>query len=179
MNDSFHVEILLGPPGSGKTQQALERYISCVGEHGHDAALFLVPTGRVADIVRGRLLDSGLPGLFDFRVTTFIEAADMILVANHAPVSLVSDVQRIAILRNVLDSMSDEELGPLASHLDRPGLITALIEDIDEFKAAGITPEELSAQLARAKSATDQERAVAEVYRAYQEEMRRLQVYDR
>ncbi len=179
MAQRFDVEIILGPPGTGKTRQALEHYRACVAECGHDAALLLVPTQRVADIVRGRLLADGSPGLFDFRVMTFTDAADLLLVANHAPVSLISDVQRITVLRSVLAEMDADALGPLHDHLDRPGLVSALLADIDEFKAAGISPDELSEALARAELASAQERAVAEVYRAYQAELQRLRVYDR
>ena len=164
--------IVCGPPGSGKTARLLEAYADCVRGGRWDAALYLVPTVRVADLVRGRMREVGLSGLFDFRVMTFAEAADALLVANHVPVAAISDLQQRCILRQILEQMSEDELGPLAAQRAGPGLVTCLLEDINELKAAGVEPKALLDAF-QADNLTDPVAlATARVYQHYQDFLR-------
>jgi len=179
------VRILTGPPACGKTDRALDEYCDRVARHGYDAALYLVPTQRVADLIRGRLVARGetprparsLRGLFDFRVMTFGEVADVLLVANHASVAAVSEPQRLALLQTVLAHMDGAELGPLVHHRGRPGLLTILAQDLDELKAAGVRHEELQAATRDLRGGS-LARALAAVYSHYQQELARLELYD-
>ncbi|MCX7600194.1 MAG: hypothetical protein N2512_15205, partial [Armatimonadetes bacterium] len=161
--------IVCGPPASGKTSRLLKAYADCVEDGQWDAALYLVPTVRVADLVRGRLCDAGLRGLFDFRVMTFAEAADALLVANHVSVAAISDLQQHCIVRRILERLSDTELGPLASQRAGPGLVMCLVEDINELKAAGVEPAELLAALSGEGVSDPVALATARVYQCYQD----------
>lgn len=162
------VRVICGPPGSGKTARLLQAYADCVRDGHWDEALYLVPTVRVADLVRGRLHEVGLPGLFDFRVMTFAEAAETLLVANHVPAAAISDLQQRFIVRHVLEQMTEAELGPLAAQRAGPGLVTCLVEDINELKAAGVEPKDLLAALEKEGIADPVALATARVYQQYQ-----------
>ncbi len=171
------VRIIEGAAGCGKTALALDAYRRCVAEHGFDAALVLVPTGRVGDLVRGRLWHEGLSGLFDFRVLTFAGLADALLLANHVPVAAVNDLQQQYLVGRAVAEMSDAELGPLAAQRDRPGLIASVAGLINEMKAAGVSPEALGDALARG-GADAIERAGVRAYARYQKLLQERNLYD-
>lgn len=165
-------KIICGPPASGKTAYLLRAYAQCVRGGRWDAALYLVPTVRVADLVRGRMCQDALQGLFDFRVMTFAEAADALLVANHARVAAVSALQQQSIVRRIVEQMNEAELGPLATQRAGPGLITCLVEDINELKAAGVHPDRLLATFEQEGIADPVALAMVRVYKRYQDFLR-------
>lgn len=177
MSEPVRICIVTGPPVCGKSKYALEKYQVCVEEYGHDAALYLVPTQRVADLVRGRLAASGPQGLFDFRVMTFADVANMVLVANHANVSAISASQRLALLHTILAELDDAQLGPLAAHRARPSLSAVLAQDIDELKAAGLAPGQF-VRAVESLPGSDLARALAVVYSRYQALLTDLELYD-
>ena len=171
------IRIIEGAAGCGKTAQALDACRQCVAEHGFDAALVLVPTGRVGDLIRGRLWHEGLSGLFDFRVLTFGGLADALLLANHVPVAAVNDLQQQYLVGRAVAEMTGAELGPLAAQRDRLGLIASVAGLINEMKAAGVSPEALGEALAKGR-ADAIERAAVRAYARYQKLLQDRNLYD-
>ncbi len=171
--------VLVGPPRSGKTERAISEFVSRLRESGSRSAVYIVPTQRVADAVRGEVLRRLGAGVFDYRVVTFAELGDLVLLHTGAPVAAISQAQRMAILRSTIAELAERgELEALGQWASMVGLAAAVMADIDELKVAGIEPEQFQAELAHCTAANAVARDVARIYAAYQQRLQAAGLYD-
>jgi len=174
------VTIACGTKGSGKTELILQRCRERIEQDGADSVLLLAPNARRAAELREALLEKGLPALFDDRITTFPHLADLILTANHEPAAEIGPVTQRLILRQVLRQLAEAgRLEYLGEVRDFPGFVGALADFIGELKRAAVDTETFAAALKRAGLKADRRsQELAAIYRAYQQQLHELSVFD-
>lgn len=170
-------EILRGPAGSGKTRSVLDEYVDTIRASGEDAALLVLPSRLASERVRRRLVADGrVRGLLDARILTFPDLAQLILDANHANVTRISDLQQRLLMREVTDELRAEgELEALAAMCDFPGFLDSVGDLINELKRIAIDSESFAQRVSGAAVDADRGREIAAIYRRYQ---RHLQAPD-
>ena len=164
------VTILLGPPRTGKSRWATERFVAAVAQGGVDAALLLLPTARRAAEVRRELLgDERIGALFDARIMTFPQFARLLLTANHADGTEIGPMAERLILRQVVKELADAgNLPYLRSVQSFTGFIEALCQLIGEIKRAAVDPAGFEAAIERAGLDDRRSRDLAAIYAGYQ-----------
>ena len=172
--------LLCGPAGSGKTEAVVSEYLEQVRAEGEDAALLLLPTRLACDRLQQRLIaEDLLPGLFDPRILTFPQLADLILHANHEAVAQISAWQRQLLMRWVAAELREQgALGALASLADYPGFIRTLCDLIDELKRAAVDPPQFQAGIAASGLDDARSHELARVYALYQHTLRERNLFD-
>src|SRR5262249_46303738 len=85
---SARVRIIAGTARSGKTSALLERYWSAIAQSqdaGSGEMLWIAPSQRAVDEIRGRLLERVTGGIFSPGIYTFSQFADAILAESDQP----------------------------------------------------------------------------------------------
>ncbi len=175
-----NVKLLCGPPGCGKSEEIVNRYVTQVQEAGFDSAVLLLPTANVSRATSRGLLQRGLlNGLADARIFTFPALAEELLRANHAQAPEITDLQQDLLMRRVLTEVAaDEGLGTLAGSAQTPGLVRALLGFIDELKRAAIRPDDFAARLKQLGLDRPLDCELRAVYGRYQELLSEKRLYD-
>ncbi|HKB38873.1 MAG TPA: UvrD-helicase domain-containing protein, partial [Gemmataceae bacterium] len=185
------VHILTGPAGSGKTTQLLARCRSA-SARGPGSVLWLAPTLRRADEVRGLLAATGekTPCLSPF-VLTFQDLADE-LVATHDPDARpLSRVQRRLLLDEVIAELHDQgRLRYFARVVDTRGFADSVFALLEELQRQEIGPAQFAQAVARRlppedadeeaaeREAHAKQRQCARIYARYQQRLTDLRLLD-
>jgi len=172
--------ILLSPPRTGKSQWAIERFVTAVAHGGVDAALLLLPTARrAAEAQRQILSDARLPALFDARIMTFPQLAKLLLTANHAEGAEISPMAQRLILRQVVQELAEAgDLPYLEPVKDFAGFIEALCQLIGELKRAAVDSARFESGIRDAHLDDKRSKDVAAIYASYQKTLVELGVFD-
>src|SRR5438045_3017977 len=152
------VHILASPAGSGKTERLLARCREASARRPA-SVLWLAPTLRRADQVRGLLADEKSGCLSPF-VLTFQDFADDLVAANDAEARPLSRVQRRLLLDEVIAELHDlGRLSYFARVVDTRGFAEGIFALVEELQRQEIGP----AQFARVASRHLPTRAEEEV----------------
>ena len=161
-------EILLAPPGAGKTQFALQRVCEVLETDGWPQVWVLLPNGLQEQSFRQRLFARrGERELyFNLSFFRFNELAQRLLQISGSPARLLGQTGRQGILRTLLNDLAQEgALQVFGGIADSPGLLRAIGDFLDELQRKLLTPEAFAAA---AVSERDRELArIATRYRAH------------
>lgn len=177
--------LLCGPPGSGKSAQARQRYVTWLQGHmddprAADRALFLVPSAEHRQETSLALLDAGLPGLYDPRLFTFLSLAEAVLEANHKPARRLSRAQRELLLTDVVQKLyPDGVAGGLGPVANLPGFVVGLGRLIMELKQSRVSADQWP-ELAEKAGLGDHPvtPVLHAVYLAYQQHLQMVGLHD-
>ena len=151
--------LLVGPANAGKVARLLDRYLEAL-----DRDPFLIVPNR-ADVSRVEHdLLARRPALLGGSIGTFDDVFRRIRQnAGAASRQQLTDAQRSLLLSRVVSAASLNGLGPSSRY---PGFADALGSAVADLEAAMLDPAEADGQL-------------ADLYRAYREELDRLELFDR
>ncbi len=171
---------LCGPAGCGKTQVVVSEYTARVHAEGEDAALWLLPTDLACRRARLGLIEHGqFPALFDPRILTFPDLAELILRANGESVAQITGWQRHLLMRSVARELCETgQLHELAEMCRFPGFIDELCSLVDELKRAAVDPRQFAARVAASSVNDLRSRELAAVYERYQRLLQEREVFD-
>lgn len=174
------ISIVLGPPRTGKSEYAVERFVAAVGQNGVDAALLLLPTARRAAEVRRQIVAEGrVPALFDARIMTFPLLAQALLTANRVPAAEIGPMPQRLILRQVVQELASAgDLPYLQEVQSFTGFTEALCQLIGELKRAAVDPARFEDAIRAARLDDQRSGEVAAIYAAYQKALVELGVFD-
>ncbi|MBU1701230.1 MAG: PD-(D/E)XK nuclease family protein [Candidatus Eisenbacteria bacterium] len=137
------VEFLIGPAGSGKTARCLDTLRQ--REREGRATIFLVP--EQFTYTADRLLLSGdLEGSRHVRILSFNRLTHLLEAAGDPFPKTVEPGGREMLLRLVMERVSAENLGPLASQKGKEGFIRVLATTIRDLRGHARDPEQPLAQ---------------------------------
>ncbi len=168
------VHIFCGPAHAGKTERMLERFRERLAAEPK-SALWLVPTVRAAQALRGRLADDPLsagPAL----LRTFHDMLQEIVQANDPTARLLTGVQRRMLTEDLLGGLCAKgELAHFAGVADTRGFADGVIELFANLQRNAVPVE----QFTNATSAAGaKERQCAHLYAKYQGELSRQNLHD-
>jgi ATP-dependent helicase/DNAse subunit B len=151
--------LLVGPANAGKVARLLDRYLEAL-----DRDPFLIVPNR-ADVSRVEHdLLARRPALLGGSIGTFDDVFRRIRQnTGAASRQQLTDAQRSLLLSRVVSAASLNGLGPSSRY---PGFADALGSAIADLETAMLDPAEADGQL-------------ADLYRAYREELDRLELFDR
>ena len=165
------MKLLIGPSNSGKTSQVISLLAAALGQR-QSHPLLIVPSERAAGETKQRLNEAVKASALELPrqvVTTFPAFYRTVLQhANHYA-DLILEIERYRLLRRVVGELNEAgELEYFKLIADKPGLISALAEFIDELWRSGTTPDDF-ALIAKARNGKD--RDIARIFAAYSNEL--------
>ncbi len=171
---------LCGPAGSGKTRALLDEYTRAVAAWGEDSALALLPTSLACRRTRLALVEDGqFPALFDPRILTFPQLAELLLRANGQSVAQVSSWQRQLLMRSVTQELCAQGRLPELAHIcGYPGFIDELCDLVEEIKRAAVDPAQFSERVHASRVNDARSRELAAIYERYQALLQEHDVFD-
>lgn len=182
------VKLILGPYRSGKTRLLLREAIQLKQNAPLSRLLFIVPSARYRKLLKELLAEelsllasenNTLPGLFGFEIHLFYQVCNLVMKASGQNVKTLPQELRPHILSHAITQLKNrEELKTLSSIADFQGSSLAILDLLDEFQRAGISPEDLLSRLESNASAESRYHELALIYRAYWQEMSKLGYFD-
>ncbi len=161
-------QILLAPPGAGKTQFVLQQLCEVLETDGWPQVWVLLPNGLQEQRLRQRLFARRCEREMYFNLSffRFNQLAQRLLQISGTPARLVGQTERQGILRTLLNDLAQEgALQIFGGIADTPGLLRAISDFLDELQRELVTPEAFAAA---AVSERDRELAlIATRYRSY------------
>ncbi len=169
--NSTATQILLAPPGAGKTEFALQQLHAVMQEDGWAQVHVLLPNALHEAQFRRRLLARAGAGdvIFNMHLWQFDGLARWLLRLASQPVRVLQDAECKGILRALLTNMAGQGELPIFSGIaDTPGLLRAVADFLDDLQRNLVTP---AAFAAAARSERDRELArIVTRYRLSQSE---------
>ncbi len=161
-------EILLAPPGAGKTEFALQLLCDVLDENGWPQVWVLLPNGLQEQRLRQRLFALGGERELYFSLSffRFNELAQRLLQMSGSLARMAGQAERKGMFRTLLNDLARAgELQVFGGIADTPGLLRAIGGFLDELQRNLVTPEAFAAA---AVSERDRELAlIARRYRSY------------
>ena len=179
------VNILIGPYRSGKTDLLLSALVDSAtpdlfGASGlkNTASHLIVPSSRYRKLaderiysrLRKRMADgnSGASGLLGIKVDNFYNLCGQILKRSGATFKLIPDTVRAAIVARSMNKLRvTGELVNLAPLADFKGTYGSVLELIDEFQRAGLSPDDVLSRLNKSASRSSKHVELARIYKQY------------
>jgi len=174
------VEILLGPYRSGKTKRVVGDLVRVCADNpltsGHEA-LLIAPSARyIEELQKGRLvkeigkLTSG--GIVGLNMSAFYNVCSTILRRGGVSFKVIPKAVRPAIVARALEALDTEgrleHLKPLSRFR---GTCSSVLELIDEFQRAGLSPGDVMSRLSEAAATGSKHVELASVYQYYWREL--------
>lgn len=153
--------LVIGPPGSGKTTQALQQLRSAITETRPCDTSLVVPTASMAQHLAHRLAREGLTVPADAVLT--LDDLVQRLTPKAEPVTAAREAW---IVKRALAEIDPEPFREVAS---TAGLRSKVVASIQELEGAGTRPEELGKALR-----SPAQRALNQVFAAYRRRLEEL-----
>ncbi|MEX2141163.1 MAG: PD-(D/E)XK nuclease family protein [Pirellulales bacterium] len=184
--------ILLGPAGAGKTTRLLACYRDHVARRpsrasagstdgqppGIGSGLWIAPTHRSVEVIRGRLLDIGLQGCLAPNCLTFAQFAKLIVHRSPAPARPLRPLEKRQFIRRLIEqAVAGERLGYFRPIAHTEGLIDLVSELFSDLKRQEIWPDEFKSICNKLGNAP-KDCALADLYERYQLLLNEHQLYD-
>jgi ATP-dependent helicase/nuclease subunit B len=168
------VHTLCGPARSGKTARMLERFRERLTV-APESVLWLAPTVRAVEALRGRLLNEA-PASDDLRLRTFHEMLQEIVQANDPAARLLTGVQRRLLTEDLVASLSTGgRLKHFVGVADTRGFTDGVLGLFADLQRNAVPVERFSEA---ATAAGAKERQCAHLYARYDDELRRQNLHD-
>jgi ATP-dependent helicase/DNAse subunit B len=172
------VAVLSGPEGSGKTTTVLTRYREALARKIPGSTLWLAPTWRSAQAVRGRLLDGSMRGCISPAVMTFDQFAEAVLQSSPEPIRPLTSLQKRLLVRRVIDeALAADALQYFRPVAETSGFLDLVCDFLRELKQREIWPDHLR-QACQTRGMTRKDRDLLEIYEAYQRCLLDRHLYD-
>jgi ATP-dependent helicase/DNAse subunit B len=167
------VHLVVSPSAAGNTARLVERWREATANLAPGEVLWLGPTRRVLDGLWSRVANGGRI-LLTRPPLTLQQFADAVVAANAAGARPLAQAQRRLLIEEILAELDRSgRLGSYRGLLDTRNFPDTIAAFLAEMGDDGITPTQLAAVLAGTR-----EEPCAAVLGAYEEKLRRLDLYD-
>ncbi|MGD9683340.1 MAG: PD-(D/E)XK nuclease family protein [Candidatus Obscuribacterales bacterium] len=174
------VEILLGPYRSGKTKRVVGDLVRVCADSpltsGHEA-LLIAPSARyIEELQKGRLVkeigNSTSGGIVGLNMSAFYKVCSTILRRGGVSFKVIPKAVRPAIVARALEALDAEgRLEHLKPLIRFRGTCSSVLELIDEFQRAGLSPGDVMSRLSEAAATGSKHVELASVYQYYWKEL--------
>lgn len=173
------IDLVVGPYRSGKTSIALKDLLEHCKANPFEPSLVIVPSGRYRHTMQEKVQSHLQTGIFGLQIVTFDEACKMVLDATGTSYRTIPKSVRPALISRVLQQMSKAgELKYLSPIRNFAGTHSALLELIDAFQKAALSPFDVQAKLAASAASDSYHLEIARVYQNYWHELDRIEYLD-
>ncbi|MBY0358077.1 MAG: exodeoxyribonuclease V subunit gamma [Candidatus Obscuribacterales bacterium] len=182
------IKLTIGPYRSGKTRHLLRKAIELKQNDVLARCVFIVPSARYKKLLHELLTeeaaqisaqDKSFRGIFGLEIHPFYHACRLVLQARGQNLKVMPDELRPTLLQQTLLKLRDQgRLKTLAPLADFQGSGTAILDLIDEFQRAGLSPEDLLERLNLSNATDSRDFELATIYQAYWQEISELKHYD-
>lgn len=186
------IEVFTGPYRTGKSLKLLERVLDYLDENRPGEALLVVPSHRYRKLITERLLTlvkqrqsdgdekhRDFPGVFGLKILSFYKLLEEILRKLGVSFRLMPEKVRPVLMQQILLSMREEGLldsiGPI---VEFAGTSQQIVELIDEFERAALSPEDVITRLERNVESGSKYMELARIYDRYWKELAKLGYVD-
>jgi ATP-dependent helicase/DNAse subunit B len=164
---------------AGKTTRLLARYRDRLTSPGAQArALWIAPTYRAADSIRGRLVEAGLGGCLSPNIFTFAQFAETLIRASAVcfrPLDLLENRQLIG--RLIGEALAAKRLTYFAPIAGTDGLVDLVSELFSDLKRQEVWPDELK-RICKTLGNPTKDCELADLYERYQQILNEHHLYD-
>ncbi len=185
---SAGTELLTGPYRSGKTSRIIDEILNFKAEKPFSRILVLVPSARYAGVLKERInkrlkefadSNKSFSGFFGFSIQPFYHACLEISKAGSKDVRLIPEELRPVLLAELISELrAENKISDLLLISGLAGTSSAILELIDEFQRAGLSPDALLAKLEESACQESKPVELANIYAAYFKKMKELGYYD-
>lgn len=184
------IEVIVGPYRSGKTDRLLRALLAHNQARPFDEVVVIVPSARYQKLLEERLLalveeqleggSAGQPaGIFGVRVLPFYRVCQMVLQESGIPFAVLPGNLRAVLVSRVLSSMRTRgKLSVLAAISGFKGTSSSVLNLIDEFQRAALTPSDVLLKLGETAAEESKMIELARIYDAYWQELERVGYFD-
>ncbi|MCB9468754.1 MAG: exodeoxyribonuclease V subunit gamma [Candidatus Obscuribacterales bacterium] len=185
------VNILIGPYRSGKTDLLLSELVDSAtpgpdpnlsGGLRNTTSHLIVPSSRYRKLADERIYSrlrkhmaenkNGASGLLGIKVDNFYNLCGQILKRSGTTFKLIPDTVRAAIVARAMNKLrAAGELVNLAPLADFKGTYGSVLELIDEFQRAGLSPDDVLSRLNKSASRSSKHVELARIYKRYWHEL--------
>lgn len=178
------LELLVGTYRAGKTRALVHELLTFKKNNALEPVLVLVPSARYGRLFQEAINhalkeDGNTAGLFSVEVMPFYHACLEELKKRRGETKVIPEEIRPALMSRVLSEMkAADEINSLAAIADFHGTPSAVLELIDEFQRAGLSPDDLLARLSRSACQESRFLELAQLYKRYTQKMQSLSCFD-
>jgi ATP-dependent helicase/nuclease subunit B len=184
------VELMIGPYRCGKTQWLIEELIDFCRENPFAGATILVPSQRYQTLLEERVRQSlvsraekngrsGPLGLVGLKIGSFYRICETVLRQAGVSFRVIPDKVRPSLIQRVLNKLDRaEKLVALKPIIHFSGTHLSIIDLIDEFERAALSPEDIILQLEQTAQSESRYLELARIYQAYWQELQELGYID-
>lgn len=187
-----NIEVFTGPYRTGKSVKLLERLLDYLETNRPGEALLVVPSQRYRKLITERMLalvkkrqadgaaeHRDFPGVFGLKILSFYKLLEEILRKLGVSFRLMPERVRPVLLQQILLSMKAEgTLKAIDPIVEFNGTSQQIIELIDEFERAALSPADVISRLENNVDSTSKYMELARIYERYWQELERLGYVD-
>ncbi len=187
-----NIEVFTGPYRTGKSVKLLERLLDYLETNRPGEALLVVPSQRYRKLITERMLalvkkrqadgaaeHRDFPGVFGLKILSFYRLLEEILRKLGVSFRLMPERVRPVLLQQILLSMKAEgALKAIDPIVEFNGTSQQIIELIDEFERAALSPTDVISRLENNVDSGSKYMELARIYERYWLELERLGYVD-
>lgn len=174
------VDLYIGPYRSGKTRRLTTKLLENCGQRKLTGALLVVPSSRYRNLAQERIhnqfaaadSENQKNGILGLEITNFYNLCARILKKAGITYKVIPDSVRPAIVSRAMQKLRDvDELDNLKPLSEFKGTFGSVLELIDEFQRAGLSPDDVLRSLQKSAADSSKHIELARIYKQYWQEL--------
>ena len=176
------IQVITGPARCGKTQRLLEEYrewhLARRKNSPLGSSVWIAPNRAAVGQLQESLVRDAT-ALLQPNLFTFASFAELLIVRSRRRVRGISSLQKRRLLQHVIQAAQEQKkLDHFVQVASTPGFVTELEEFVAEQKRSDVWPDQYERWSKRRPSNDRRSRELARLYKAYQQQLRRGDLYD-
>ncbi len=173
-------ELIVGPYRAGKTISLLNQIIDYCQANPFSESIILVPSRRYQQLVEARLYKAlqarakqpGKVGIVGLKIVNFQKLCELILRRSGTAFRVIPQNVRPAIVSRCMVRLKEAgELTHIAGMVHFTGTHQSVLDLIDEFERAALTPDDVIRRLEKTSQYDSRYMELARIYAAYKLEL--------
>ncbi|MBI2809328.1 MAG: exodeoxyribonuclease V subunit gamma [Candidatus Melainabacteria bacterium] len=173
-------DLIVGPYRAGKTIALLNQIIDYCQANPFRESIILVPSRRYQQLLERRLHQtlqakstlSGKSGIVGLKVVNFQKLCELVLRRAGTAFKVIPQNVRPAIVSRCMVRLKEaQDLNHIAGMVNFTGTHQSVLDLIDEFERAALTPDDVIRRLEKTSQSDSRYMELARIYAAYKSEL--------